>query len=277
MGDGNAILTFLEALFLLLALATVLYRGRSVLQLSALFQELALITAAFFAYFTVRGATEGSASLAFANASALASFEQRLGFFWEPRLQGLIIDHHWIVTFMNWVYIWGHWPFIGIVAMWLFLFHRDMYRLIRNAFLISGAIGLIIFAVFPVAPPRLTEADVVDTVSLYSDSYRVLQPPGLVNQYAALPSLHFGWNLLIGIALFARSRPPIPRLVGIAIPFFMLLAVVLTANHYIIDAAAGGSLALLGLVTAYNLPPAAVGTQSSTALVARPMKMKWCL
>ena len=257
MDQNSAILTLLGALLVLLGLATVLYRGRDVLHLSAFFRELALVTGAFFVYFAVRGATEGSEALALANASSVASFERRLGFLWEPRLQELIIDHHWIVTFMNWVYIWGHWPFIGIVAMWLFLFHGDTYPLIRNAFLISGGIGLIIFAVFPVAPPRLAEADVVDTVTRYSNSYRVLQPPGLVNIYAALPSLHFGWNLLMGIALFARARSRIARLVGVAVPIFMLLAVVLTANHYIIDAVAGGGIALLGLVAARNLrlPP----------------------
>ena len=216
MDLNSVILTLLGALLVLLGLATVLYRGRGVLHLSALFRELALVTGAFFAYFAVRGATEGGEALALANASAVASFERRLGFLWEPRLQELIIDHHWMVTALNWVYIWGHWPFIGIVAMWLFLFHRDKYRLIRNAFLISGGIGLIIFDVFPVAPPRLAETDVVDTLMRFSNSYRVLQPPGLVNVYAAFPSLHFGWNLLMGIALFAWSRPRIPRLIGIA-------------------------------------------------------------
>jgi hypothetical protein len=118
---------------------------------------------------------------------------------------------------------------------------------------ISGAIGLVIFALFPVAPPRLADVDIVDTVTLHSNSYRVLQPPGLVNQFAAVPSLHFGWNLLIGIVLFTKGQNVITRAAGLAIPPIMLLAIVLTANHYIIDALLGGMVALAGLALAYAL------------------------
>lgn len=80
------------------------------------------------------------------------------------------------------------------------------YSVFRNAFFISGTIGIIIFVLYPVAPPRLADVGVVDTVTMYSSSYRVLQPPAFVNQYAAVPSLHFGWDLLMGIALVTQSR-----------------------------------------------------------------------
>jgi hypothetical protein len=80
------------------------------------------------------------------------------------------------------MYIWGHWPLIGAVAAWLFFRRPDTYRLFRNAFLISGAIGIILFVLYPVAPPRLAGVDVVDTVTMYSNSYHVLQPPAFVNQ-----------------------------------------------------------------------------------------------
>jgi membrane-associated phospholipid phosphatase len=124
---------------------------------------------------------------------------------------------------------------------------------VRNALLISGAIGLVIFATFPVAPPRLTDLAVVDTVTLHSNAYRVLQPPAFVNQYAAMPSLHFGWDLLIGLALIrtATSRPM--RLLGWIMPVLMAVAVILTANHYILDVFAGGAVALTGLLFAWCL------------------------
>lgn len=94
----------------------------------------------------------------------------------------------------NWVYIYGHWPVIGITLVWLFLRAPDDYRLLRNAMFVSGAIGLVLFALFPVSPPRFGVLELVDTVTERSDSYRALQPPGLINRYAAFPSLHFGWN-----------------------------------------------------------------------------------
>jgi hypothetical protein len=170
-----------------------------------------------------------------------------LGLFIEPSLQAAILDERWLVDVANWVYVWGHWPVIAGVGVWLYRSRSERYRLVRNALLISGAIGLVIFAAFPVAPPRLADIGVVDTVAEHSNFYRVLQPPPLTNQYAALPSLHFGWNLLIGIALMRESTHRAGRLVGAALPLAMLAAVVLTANHYLVDTLAGGAIALIGL------------------------------
>lgn len=81
--------------------------------------------------------------------------------------------------------------FVG-VAVWLHLFHRTQYSLYRNAFLISGAIGIVCFWAFPTAPPRLLQQwGFVDTAP-EAVSYYIFQPPAFVNQYAAMPSLHFG-------------------------------------------------------------------------------------
>jgi PAP2 superfamily protein len=231
----------------------LVFRHRSFLDRSGLLREMALVIFAYFAYFAVRGTTMGSEARAVANAEKVVGFERAIGLFREPAMQDAILDNRGLVNLMNWMYVWGHWPLIILVAAWLFLNHQSTYRLYRNAFLISGAIGLVIFALFPVAPPRLADIDIVDTVTLHSNSYRVLQPPGLVNQYAAVPSLHFGWNLLIGIVLFTRGRSVVTRATGLAVPPVMFLAIVLTANHYIIDAVLGGMVALTGLAIAYGL------------------------
>jgi hypothetical protein len=234
-------------------LAIILYRARRTVRPGRLGWEAMLVVGACLAYFLVRGLTVASEEKALANAQSLIDVQKQLGIFWEPRLQGLIVDYHVLVTLANWAYIWGHWPLIALVAIWLYLNHNDRYRLFRNAFMISGAIGLVIFATFPVAPPRLTDMDVVDTVSQYSTAYRVLQPPALVNQYAAVPSLHFGWNLLIGIALIMTARRLPMRIFGALMPVSMGLAIMLTANHYILDAVAGGAVALAGLLVAYSI------------------------
>ncbi len=118
---------------------------------------------------------------------------------------------------------------------------------------ISGAIGLVILILFPVAPPRLMPAGFVDTVTELSTSYRVLQPPSLINKFAAVPSLHVGWNLLVGILIFTTSRNRLARLFALGGPLLMATAVVLTANHYIVDAVAGSIVALAGLAGAVAL------------------------
>jgi hypothetical protein len=219
-------------------------------------RELAIVLLAVTAYFLVRGATEGSRDTAIANAYHVIDFERALGLYWEPELQDFVVDKQWLVTALNWVYVWGHWPVIATIGVWLFLRRPAAYYLIRNAFLVSGAIGLVVFVIFPVAPPRLAGIDILDTVTAYSHSYRVLQPPAFVNQYAAMPSLHFGWNLLVGLALVLCTGSVMARVFAVAFTTAMLLAVVLTANHFIIDAVAGSAVALFGLAVASWLPSA---------------------
>ena len=97
-----------------------------------------------------------------------------------------------IITASNWVYIWGHWPVIGFVAVWLFFRRPEHYVIYRNAFLLSGAVGLLLFITFPAAPPRLADLGLTDTVVDRSNFYHLLQPSQLTNQYAVFPSLHFG-------------------------------------------------------------------------------------
>jgi hypothetical protein len=158
------------------------------------------------------------------------------------------------MTLMNWVYIWGHWPVIAAVLLWLFLRHPDGYRQIRTTMVLSGAVGLVVFALYPVAPPRLAPLGLVDTVTDLSTSYRVLQPPAFVNQYAAMPSLHVGWDLLMGYALVTYGGHRLLRVVGVLLPIAMVSAVILTANHYVVDAVAGAALVLSCLVVVSSRP-----------------------
>src|SRR4051812_41180 len=150
-------------------------------------QQAVLVVAAFLAYFAVRGITQGSHVTAVDHARAIVDLEKRLGFYWEPWLQRHMIDHPLLVTFANWIYMWGHWPVIAAVAIWLVIWRPTTFRLFRNAFFVSGAIGIVIFVLYPVAPPRLAGVGLADTITLHSDSSRVLQPPAFVNQYAAVP------------------------------------------------------------------------------------------
>lgn len=208
-------------------------------------RELLFVLSGVAVYFGVRGITVSDTSAAMRNAVDLVWFERHVGLYVEPELQGVINGSDAVMTFMNWVYIWGHWPVIAVVLLWLFLRHPPGYRETRNTMLLSGGIGLFIFALYPVAPPRLAGLGLVDTVTEFSTSYRVLQPPAFVNQYAAMPSLHVGWDLLIGIALVTWSTHLLVRILGVLLPILMTASVVLTANHYLIDAVAGIALVLV--------------------------------
>lgn len=204
--------------------------------------QIAILIGAICVYFGVRGATEGSVSQALANAQRVVDFERFLGIYHEPWLQETFAGSETVKTFFNWIYIWGHWPVIAVTLIWLARRHPAIYLRTRNAMMLSGGVGMIIFAMFPVAPPRLAELGMIDTVTVSSHAYRVLQPPMFTNQYAAVPSLHVGWDLLIGIAIAVAARRLWVRVIGVVMPVAMTAAVVLTANHYLVDAVAGAAL-----------------------------------
>jgi hypothetical protein len=213
-------------------------------------REVAIVVAAVLLYFAVRNVTAGGAADAFANASRLLELERELALGRERSVQAAIAGSDALVTLANWIYIWGHWPVIVSTGIALFLLRRDRYYLLRNALILSGAIGFLFFALFPVAPPRLLGLGLIDTVSEQSSSYRALQPPGLTNQFAAFPSLHAGWNLLVGIVLFGSSRRLLVRAFGVLSPLLMAFAVVATANHFVVDVAGGFAVVLLALAAA---------------------------
>lgn len=205
-------------------------------------------------YFGIRGITRGSDVTALAHAARLADLESWLGVAWEPRIQDAIVGNADLVALANWVYIYGHWPVIVSTLVVLYLRCPPRYYLLRNAIFISGMIGMVFFVLLPMAPPRFGTIDVVDTVSERSQGYRALQPPSLTNPYAAMPSLHFGWNMLVGIVLWKTSRRAAVRVFAVVMPVAMAWAVVATGNHYVLDVVVGGAVALVGLVLALNLP-----------------------
>lgn len=214
--------------------------------------EAALVVVAFLIYFLVRGAVIDRADLAFENARRLIDIERSAGLYREATLQSWVIDHYWLVRALNIVYFWGHMPLIIVAAAWLWIGHRSQYVITRNAFLISGAIGVVVYWLVPLAPPRLLpETGLVDTLALYDQaSYNAQETRAFVNPYAALPSLHFGWAMLLGgvVAWVAPRREFV--VFGIAWPVAMLASIVMTGNHFIADAIAGALVCLVGLAIA---------------------------
>jgi PAP2 superfamily protein len=210
--------------------------------------EAVILVAAYIAYEVVRRVVAPNSSDAFGHAANIIRFEQQLGIFFEPSLQQLIVDHHWLVTLFNWIYVWGYLPVISAAGLYLYTWHRDFYTRYRNAFLLSGAVGLVIFATLPVAPPRMfPEFGFVDTVRTNSSVYRSFEGSDLVNNFAAVPSFHFGWILLVGLALIQTNHHILVRGAGVMLPIVMLAAILFTANHYVIDAVLGGAIVLLAL------------------------------
>jgi membrane-associated phospholipid phosphatase len=222
-------------------------------RLSFALAQAGIVVLGLFIYFRVRGLTESSADVARDHAHDIVALEQRLGINVEATLQSWVAPSEFLETIANWIYIWGHWPVIVATMLWLVWHHRAVFLRLRDAMLVSGALGMAVFVSYPVAPPRLADLGLIDTVTENSQAYRVLQPPAFVNQYAAMPSLHSGWDLLVGMAIVTAASSVVLKVVGYAMPILMAVAVVATANHYILDVVAGVALVLFGHFVALRL------------------------
>jgi hypothetical protein len=214
--------------------------------------ELSLVALAFLFYFLVRGAVVDRQADALNNAHRIMDLERTLGIFWEPRLQEVVLHRRPLVDLFNFIYFWMDFPLIVTVGFLLYFFRRHQYTVARDAILLSGAIALVIYNLFPVMPPRLIPGgEFVGTIEKYNQlSYQAQSLKAFVNPYAAVPSLHFGWAMIIGGAIFLATRNLAARALGILLPWAQLAAIVFTANHYIMDAFVGLVVCLVGVLLA---------------------------
>jgi hypothetical protein len=219
--------------------------------------EIGLVALAFLLYFLVRGSVVQRDAEALRNAINIIDIERSLGFFWEPELNAAILNYGALIQLFNAIYFWLDFPLIVAIGLGLYFFgHRHQYTVARDAVLASGAIALVVYHLFPVTPPRLLppEFGFVDTLAEYNNlSYQAQSTEFFVNPYAAVPSLHYGWAVLVGGVLFWTTRNLWLRALAVFMPIGQFTAILFTANHYILDAMAGLVVALLGLLVAMAL------------------------
>jgi membrane-associated phospholipid phosphatase len=215
-------------------------------------RQLGLFVLAELSYETVRGVAEGQRAEAFANAAAITDFERSTHTFFEPDLQAALLGHQWIVDVANFLYMNSHFVVTTAFLVWLYLFRNPSFYFVRNMFLVAMGLALVGYTLVPTAPPRLFPEDgFVDTITAYA---QVNHDSGLVklfvNPYAAIPSMHCAFALMIGICGAMISRRTATRAFWCVYPLVVIFVVVVTANHYWVDAAAGALVAALAALTA---------------------------
>jgi hypothetical protein len=213
-------------------------------------REVLYVVAFYVVYSAIRntGASTAGHLHAFTNAKRVIRVERLVGLYHEETLQDWFLHARWFIRFWNVYY--GSFHFIVTTAalVWCFRRMRDRYPLWRNTLAFTTGLALIGFAFFPLMPPRLlpTSYGFVDTLAkvggLWSfDSGTMKQ---ISNQYAAMPSLHFGWALWSACVLWpatagASAGRRVGRALLVAYPVLTLFAIVVTANHFWLDAAGG--------------------------------------
>lgn len=222
-------------------------------------REAALFLAVGAAYLAAAWLAEGDPGESYHNAVDLIEWERRLDVFIEPHWSAWIRPYDWLIDIANVVYFWGHAPVLVAFVLALYLLKgrspgmARAYSLFRTGFVVAEFTGIGIYMLFPVMPPRLLPPDygVIDTLTLRS-AINYAEGDFLVNTYAAFPSLHFAWIVLVSATLTRLS----PRLapLGAALLFASFSSIVVTGNHYVLDAAGGLLVASIGLAVALGLP-----------------------
>lgn len=213
-------------------------------------REVLILTSVYFIYMLIRKFIYVDVeSIAFSNAQKIIAIESSLGFFWEPHWQEWAIrSSKALVLFFNWAYIITFWPVVATTAIILYIKNWHKYRYYRNIVLLSFIFALILYALFPLAPPWLLPQLFVDTITAYGPTeYRSSQASAFYNIFAAMPSVHFAWTLLFGV-LFISTRYKLLKILGVLYPTTTFFAIIITGNHYILDAVGGLVIAILSFL-----------------------------
>jgi len=220
-------------------------------------RQVALFGAVYLGYNLVRGLVEGKASAAFQHARDLIQIERTLHVFVEPSVQAWASGSHALMDVSSWLYVNAQTSVTLAALVYLYLRHNRSFYFVRNMLVIAMAIALVGYAVFPTAPPRfLPEWGFIDSVSDLTGmhvSHASASMTALFNPYAAVPSMHVAFALLIGWPLAALSRTRTARILWRLYPLLIAFVIVATANHFILDALLGALTAGASAVGARHL------------------------
>jgi hypothetical protein len=231
--------------------------------------EIGVVCALFALWQVANGLTSTQSASGFGRGWDVWRFERWLHLPSERSVQDLIIHHPSIVRAANYYYDTAHLTLMVVFLIWLWLRHRDHYPLVRNTIAAFTAMSLLI-QMIAVAPPRLiTGTGLVDTAQLYGQSVYAVIGSNLADQYAAMPSIHVGWAVLISLAI-VWSSPSRWRWLGLLHGALTIFVVVATANHYWLDGVAACALLVPAGLIAFGLERLRARMRTDSPLVTTP-------
>ncbi|MFI8196421.1 bifunctional glycosyltransferase 87/phosphatase PAP2 family protein [Streptomyces sp. NPDC085942] len=229
---------------------------RRVLTRPNLLLELLLIRVVYDAYAQVRLAARAGRPLAEEHGRQIHAVEQWLHIDIEHWVNHTVVTIDWLREFFDYYYLTFHFIVPLTILGVLYARRPADYRWVRSSIGFATLLALVGFWLYPLAPPRLMPGlGFIDTVHGVQDfakpDYGTLTT--VTNQYAAMPSLHFGWSLWCGVVIVMLAPKPWMKALGLLHPLFTIVAIVATANHWVLDAAGGALVVSLGFGLTYLL------------------------
>jgi hypothetical protein len=220
-------------------------------------RQVALFLVAYYGYSIARGLLDdpGSTAAAFQHGRDLINVERSLGVFVEPAVNAWAEKSSLLAGAASWAYLNVQFSVTIGALVYLYLRHNASFYFVRNMFMAAMAIALVVYIAFPTAPPRFfPEWGFKDSVAQFTgvghDSVAV---NALVNPYAAVPSMHVAFSLMIGIPLARLVKPRPLKVFWACYPLLVTFVIVATANHFLADAFFGACTAALAAATALQL------------------------
>ena len=227
-----------------------------------LIRQLVIVAIGYVAYTVVRGLVEGKANAAFAHALDVIRIERTLHVFVEPSIQSWFASSHFVMAIAGWIYVNAQTSITVAALVYLYIAHNRNFYFVRNTFAIAMVLALVAYYLFPTAPPRfLPEWGFVDTVSDFSGVHlattapngATLNPSNLVNLYAAVPSMHVAFAMMLAVPLARLSHWRVVRVLWCLYPLLITFVIIVTANHFIADAVLGAITAGISALGARQL------------------------
>jgi hypothetical protein len=229
--------------------------------------EAALVLSWYALYESSRGLVAGGRDVALHHARLIASAERSLHVFIEADVQRAAHGLPGLIGALGVLYLTLHLAATGGYLVWLYWRRPAAFPIVRTTLLIASALAVIGYVAFPTAPPRMAALGITDTISRGDVSLNHGLISSFYNPFAAVPSMHVGYATIVGGSLILHGARPALRLLGVVYPVLVLLVIVATGNHFLLDALAGLTVAAVAAAVArLVLAPRGAGQQVRLAL-----------
>jgi PAP2 superfamily protein len=220
-----------------------------------LVRQIVLFCGAYWLYRLVRGMVDGRAAEAFDNAREVINIERGLGLFFEPSVNAWATAHSAIGDVTSWMYVNSHFAVTTVALAWIYLRRNERFYFVRNMFMVAMGIALIGYVALPTAPPRMMAGyGFHDSVAAFTGvNADTGSASVLFNPYAAIPSMHVAFSLMLGVTMAQMTRRRWAQALWYAYSPLVTFVVIATANHWWIDGFLGAAVALVSAVCAHTL------------------------